>query len=136
MKRLTAAVVTILAGLAFVPLGAGAALACRPPHCWGAIAWNPFNEAWRVVLNVYTPDGARDRAMSLCPRCRQVQAFRNSCFAVAIAPRTRGGFGAAKAAYEETARRRARRTCRQYNPGYRCRILASACTLRSYVGYR
>lgn len=133
MKRLNAAVLTILAGLALVPAGAGAANACKPPNCWGAIAWNPNSQAWRVVINVFTPDAARGQAMDLCRRCREVQVFRNSCFAVAIAPRTRGGFGAAKAAYEEDARRRARRACRNYNPGYRCRVLASACTLRSYL---
>ncbi len=132
MKRLTVAL-TILAGLALVPVGAGAAYACEPPNCWGAIAWNPYNQAWRVVVNVYSPDEARGQAMSLCPRCREVQVFRNACFAVAIAPGTRGGFGAAKAAYEPTARRRARRTCRGYNPGYRCRVLTSVCTLRSFV---
>ncbi len=133
MKRLNAAVLTILAALAIVPVGAGAANACQPPNCWGAIAWNPNSQAFRVVINVFSPEEARGQAMELCRRCRQVQEFRNSCLAVAIAPGTRGGFGVAKAAYARDARRRARRTCRRLNPGQRCRVLASDCTLRSYV---
>lgn len=133
MKRLTAALLLLFAGLAVLPVGAGAALACEPPNCWGAIAFNPNNQAWRVVVNVESQHEARQQAMALCPRCREGQAFRNACFAVAIAPRTRGGFGAAQAAYENTARRRARRACREYNPGRRCRVLAAACTLRSFV---